>query len=264
MTDSGKPDTTALAPASGKKPARFSRGRILRVVAVGLVAGACIGTVTGVSGMVERADKKVATERWGELAEPGKDPAERAYEGRHDTPLSKLLLPASDYALGPDSGERGNDTEVDGAEAVAAVKETLRGLPQKLRRDMEKQLDRSGVEGAAMRTYARTDNDTFFAEMNISVVKDTQVIRDRYRRVTSLLRSIGVDKGPKVKGHRDAACFRFKGERKKDVQELYCAAAKGKHFVSMSAELPGDGSVKPPAELFAAQLDHLASPGEYV
>lgn len=115
-----------------------------------------------------------------------------------------------------------------------------------------------------MRTYARTDNDTFFAEMNISVVKDTQVIRDRHRRVTSLLRSLDVDKGPKVKGHRDAACFRFKGERKKDVQELYCTAAKGKHFISMSVELPGDGSAKPPAELFAAQLDHLASPGEYV
>ncbi|MEU3257589.1 hypothetical protein ABZ694_07170 [Streptomyces albidoflavus] len=79
MTDSGKPETTALAPASGKKSARVSRGRLLRIVAVGLVAGACIGTVAGVSGMVERADKKVATQRWGELAEPGKDPAERAY-----------------------------------------------------------------------------------------------------------------------------------------------------------------------------------------
>ncbi|MFE6721838.1 hypothetical protein ACFVDU_30150 [Streptomyces albidoflavus] len=248
-------------------PAPRRRGRRLLTVGVPvvLVLAVCGGALAWTVETADKADKKVATERWGELAEPGKDPAERAYEGRHDTALSKLLLPASaPYSLGPDSDERGNDAEVDGAEAVAAVKETLRGMPQKLRRELEKQLDRSGVEGTALRTYARTDDVTFSAGMNISVVKDTKVVRDRYRMVTGVLRSLGVDKGPKIKGHRDAACFRFKGERKKDVQELYCAAAKGKHFVTMSAELPGKDSVKPPAELFTAQLKHLVSPGEYV
>ncbi|MFD5185269.1 hypothetical protein ACFWMQ_22245 [Streptomyces sp. NPDC058372] len=257
---------SAPAPVPAAPAPRRGVRRLLTVgVPVVLVLAVCGGTLAWTAETAAKADKKVSTERWGELAEPGKDPAERAYEGRHDTELSKLLLPASEvYALGPDSGEQGNDSEVDGAEAVAAAKETLRGMPQKLRRDMEKQLDRSGVEGIALRTYARTDDDTFLAGMSIGVLNDAKAVRERHRSTAKLFRALGVDKGPKIEGHRDAACFRFKGEKKKDVQELYCTAAKGNHLVSMTAELPGVGSVKEPAKLFRDQLDHLVSPGEYV
>ncbi|MEU6111434.1 hypothetical protein ABZ853_23860 [Streptomyces albidoflavus] len=263
------PDAAPAAPEENPAPAPEPRRRGRRLLTTGLpvllVLAVCGGALAWTADVAAKADKKVATQRWGELAEPGKDPAARPYEGRHDTELSKLLLPVQKpFTLGPDMGERGNDAEVSGAEAAALAKDALRGMPQKLRREGEKQLERSGVQGMVMRSYARNDGDTFHAAINLGVFKEAKAARERHRNTVAVLRTLGVTKGPKIEDHREAACFRFKGEKKKDVQEVYCTAAKDDRLVTLTAELPGDGSPRWAADLFQDQLDHLVSPGEYV
>ncbi|MFE0038498.1 hypothetical protein [Streptomyces sp. NPDC059015] len=254
------------------------------VLPVVLVVGSVGGAAAYTAVTAEGADRTVPTTVWAEPGkEPGKDPAAEAWRGRASTPLGKMLLPVPDgYRLGPDIGEHGNDVELSAAQAVAVMKEWGSGLSGQKRRDYEKRVKRLGVRGIALRSYA-----TEFAErggvsegdvvvtIELTRVADRARVREAYEVQTGLAKMLELRKGPKITGHRNAACFlveaekRAEGEDAADEDErlggMQCFAYDSEVLVSVEAQGTAasfdENSV---ADLVQEQLDHIASPGEYV
>jgi hypothetical protein len=254
----------AQAPAAG--PGR-ARRIVLAALPFVLVLGAVGGAATYTKVTVDGADRSVETTAWKVSdREPGKDPARDTSRGRADTALSKLMLPVPDgYRLGPDDGEHGNDDEVDGERAVAAMKESNRGLAGKERRAYDKQIDKLRVQGIAFRSYATQEDDL---EVHAAIVrmKDKEAVRDFYTFQTGLFDALGIFReGPKVKGHtRKAACYLQPEDGDSEIEDMVCAAYDGELSISYSASgiKPVDKAAV--AELLKDQLDHITSPGEYI
>ncbi|MFH8756208.1 hypothetical protein [Streptomyces atroolivaceus] len=280
MNDSTLPDPSGVAPlpeppdapeSPGAPDAAARPGRARRilltalpfVLVLGAVGGAAAYTVTAVDG----ADRSVETTVWRVAeGEPGKDPARDTSRGRADTALSKLLLPVpAGYRLGPDEGEYGNDGEVDGKQAVAAAKESNRGLAGKERREFDKRIDKLRIQGLAVRSYVSQEND-LEVHAEIMRMKDKKAVRDFHTFQTELLDVLGIFRdGPKVKGHtRNAACYLQPKDSDSDIEEMVCAAYDGELSISYSASgiKPVDKAAV--AALLKDQLDHITSPGEYV
>ncbi|MFE2765433.1 hypothetical protein ACFXGD_04215 [Streptomyces albidoflavus] len=236
-----------------------------------LTAAFCGAAVYGTQAVVASADRKTSTERWGEQDEPSKDPAERAWEGRHDTELSGLLLPVDeDHRLGPDIGGYGNDVEISDAELVAAAKQSLRGLPQALRRNLEKQIDRSGLEGIAMRSYTENalgvayEDSEAHAAIRVESLKDRAAAEREHRLVVKSLRAGEGKPAPKIKGHPQAYCHRVDLDMEYGHRQVLCSAPSGKYLVILAGEASTEDAVGRAVELFANQLDHLDAPGKYI
>lgn len=235
-----------------------------------LTAAFCGAAVYGTHAVVAGADRKVSTERWGEQSEPSKDPAERAWEGRHDTELSRLLLPVDeDHRLGPDIGEYGNDVEIGGAELVAAAKQNLRGLPQAMRRNLEKQIDRNGLEGVAMRSYTENalgiayEDSEAHAAIRVESLKNRAAAEREHRLVVRSLRAGEGKPATKIKGHPQAYCHRVDLDIEYGYRQVLCSAARGEYLVIFAAEASTEDAVERSVELFRDQLDHLDAPGKY-
>lgn len=199
-------------------------------------------------------DRKVSTERWGEQSEPSKDPAERAWEGRHDTELSRLLLPVDeDHRLGPDIGEYGNDVEIGGAELVAAAKQNLRGLPQAMRRNLEKQIDRNGLEGVAMRSYTENalgiayEDSEAHAAVRVESLKNRAAAEREHRLVVRSLRAGEGKPATKIKGHPQAYCHRVDLDIEYGYRQVLCSAARGEYLVILAAEASTEDALSDPS-----------------
>lgn len=248
------------------------------VLVLGAVGGGTAYTVVTVDG----ADRTVPTTVWADAkSKPSKDPAENARRGRASTPLSKLLLPVPDgYRLGPDFEEYGNDVELSGKQATALMKEWGRRLSGNERRAYEKQVDKYGVQGIAVRTFA-----TEFAErggvyeqdvvitVEITRMKNTRQVRDAYKLQTELVGLLDLPKGPKIKGHKNVDCFvgpkakKDKAKKDKDWKDLdgmQCFAYDSELLVSVNAVGMAPFDKTAIADMVQEQLDHIASPGEYV
>ncbi|MEU1486234.1 hypothetical protein [Streptomyces sp. NPDC005752] len=265
------PETADVPGASGAQDSPAGPGRVRRKLLTALPALLVLGAVGVAAGYthatVDEADRSVETTVWKVSArEPGKDPARDTSRGRADTALSKLMLPVpAGYRLGPDDGEYGNDDEVDGERAVAAMKEGNRGLAGKERRDYDKRIDKLRVQGLAVRSYATQEND-LEVHAQIMRMKDKKAVRSFHTFRTELFDALGIFReGPEVKGHtRNAACYLQPENSAGDIEEMVCAAYDGELSISVRAT-----GVKPVdkaavAELLKDQLDHIKSPGEYV
>ncbi|MEU8525718.1 MULTISPECIES: hypothetical protein [Streptomyces] len=252
------------------------RGRTLLTVVLPavLVVGAIGGGLTYTGITVAGADRSAPTQVWEkpDATAADKDPAAELFSrGRATTELNKLLLPVPDgYRLGPDVDLYGNDGELDDKQAAALVKEEGKGLAGKKRREFEKRVDRAGIKGIAVRSFASADND-LVVTVHITRMKDKRRIHDMYELRNDLAELLELKKGPKIGGHKNSACFLIpaptdveKDEKQHQLEGMTCSAYDSEFLVSVSASggKPFDKSAV--ATLVKKQLDHIKSPGEYV
>ncbi|MFF0450416.1 hypothetical protein ACFYT4_29210 [Streptomyces sp. NPDC004609] len=248
---------------------------IRRALGGALVLGTVAGGLGYTAATVDGADRTAPTTTWGKPAgAPAEDPAGDVGRGRASTPLGKLLLPVPEnYRLGPDRELYGNDQELTGKQAAAVMKDEGRGLTGEKRREFEKIIDRLGVRGIASRTYALFDN-TLVVQVEVARMKSGKDVRTLYDFKAGLSELVGLKKGPKIEGHKKAACFMLPmdhpdEDRNEDgedtgVDRMTCTAYVSDMLVSVSAygSRPFDKSAA--TSLVKRQLDHLTSPGEYV
>ncbi|MFE5296635.1 hypothetical protein [Streptomyces sp. NPDC056632] len=262
------PDAAARAP---RKPRRLFPYVLGGVLVLGVAAG---GTYTGVT--VAGAERHAPTFGWEEPA-PGsesKDPAAgTALRGRASTPLSKLLLPVPDgYVLGPEVERYGNDGELSSRDATALLKQQGKGLAGKKRREFDKRIDKLGIQGIAVRSYA-SDDDVLVVQVQVVHMKDKRFGKELRRMQAEIAGLLKLPKGPRIEGHRDVSCFGMPKPKGGDEAEddsdrsldgMVCSAAESDYYVSVNASgsRPFDKSAV--ATLVKQQLDHITSPGEYV
>ncbi|MFJ2374856.1 hypothetical protein ACIOZL_18925 [Streptomyces sp. NPDC087769] len=258
------------ADAAGTAASGRPRRAVLMALPVVLVVAAVAGAAVYTKNSVDGADRSVRTRL---VAEPeheaGKDPAGDVARGRASTALSKLLLPVPDgYRLGPDNGALGNDGEQSGKKATAAMKQNARGLAGRERRAYEKRIDKLRIEGIAARSYT-VDANNLTISTEIMRMKDKRAVRNLYTFRTGLFESIGIFRTePKIKGHtRNARCYVLRKDSKdsKDaIESMNCLAYDGELSIGLSASGTRPFDRKAVAELLKDQLNHIASPGEYV
>ncbi|MFD5501984.1 hypothetical protein ACFWJS_20050 [Streptomyces sp. NPDC127061] len=271
-TQTTAPDANAdvNADAAGTAASGRPRRAVLMALPVVLVVAAVAGAAVYTKNSVDGADRSVRTRLVAEPEhEPGKDPAGDVARGRASTALSKLLLPVpAGYRLGPDNGELGNDGEQSGKKATAAMKQNARGLAGRERRAYEKRIDKLRIEGIAARSYT-VDANNLTISTEIMRMKDKRAVRNLYTFRTGLFESIGIFRTePKIKGHtRNARCYvlRKDGKDSKDaIESMNCLAYDGELSIGLSASGTRPFDRKAVAELLKEQLNHIASPGEYV
>ncbi|MFJ8888026.1 hypothetical protein ACIRJR_32120 [Streptomyces sp. NPDC102402] len=280
MNDMNRPAQSEAAPlpepadapeAPGTRAPAAGPGRARRILLTALPFVLVLGAVGGAAAYtkvtVDGADRTVETTVWKVSGrKPAKDPAGDVSRGRSGTEMSKLLLPVpKGYRLGPDDGEYGNDDEVDGERSVAAMKESNRGLAGKERREYDKRIDELRLKGLAVRSYVSQENDL---EVHAEIVrmKDKEAVRNFYTFQTQLFDAFGLFRdGPKVKGHtRNATCYLQPRDSDSDIEDMVCAAYDGELGITYRATGAKPVDKAAVAELLKDQLDHIASPGEYI
>ncbi|MGV9312781.1 hypothetical protein ACWDR0_11365 [Streptomyces sp. NPDC003691] len=246
---------------------RVSTGTAISVAVALLATGAGAAyTADAVGG----ADRTAPTVIWGGApAEPGDDPAGDLDRGRSDTPLGRLLLPVPDtQTLGPDmTPYGGNDGEFDARQAERLMKDRGEGLTGAERRRFDRTVERAGLQGMAWRTYVENQVGLYLTEVQIARMKNKEDARGMHASYAGLKELLGVDKGPGIEGHREAACFQDLPEEPDSGYGLFrydCSAHVAGVFVMV--RFTGDGSLSAAtvAGFVKKQLDHIASPGEYV
>ncbi|MFE1380360.1 hypothetical protein ACFW6S_15605 [Streptomyces sp. NPDC058740] len=260
----------AAEPGAGRGGARRKR-RLFPYVLTGVlvlgVAGA--GTYTGIT--VSAAERHAPTIAWEKPREAGKDPVGDLRRGRASTPLSKLLLPVpGDYSLGPDIDRYGNDGELGATDAVALLKQQGKGLSGKKRREYDRRVEKLGVQGIAVRSYASIDSDLVI-EVQVIRMKDKRFVTELHELRSEFAGLLHLGKGPKVEGHANASCFVLPRDEEEDEDEreyglegLTCSAYDSEYFVSVVGYGGPSLDKSAVAELLQQQLDHIESPGEYV
>ncbi|MER5964811.1 hypothetical protein [Streptomyces sp. NPDC002057] len=277
--DAGPAADATAAPAGGTAEPSPRRkrgaGRVLLGIVLPsvLVLGVAGGGVAYTAVTVSSADRTAPTQVWSapEPVANDEDPAETAARGRAGTPLSKLLLPVPEgYELGPDQELYGNDGELGEKDAVALMKREGEGLSGKKRRAYEKGVDRLGLQGVAVRTYADLDEAAVIT-VHITRMKDKKRIKESFRLRTEVLEALEFPKGPKVKDHRNAACYLVpedetlkKKEREERLDGMICLAYDSEVMVAVTAASARPFDRAATADLLRKQLDHIESPGEYV
>ncbi|MGW8356684.1 hypothetical protein [Streptomyces wedmorensis] len=252
--------------------------RILKnVVVSALVLGAVGGGVAYTAVTAENADRTAPTVAWAgpSASATPEDPAAGFQRGRASTPLSKLLLPVPEgHVLGSDIEGYGNDAEVSAKQARALLKLTGSGYYGKERRAYEKEIDRLGIQGMAMRSYA-DDAGTYQAEVLILRMKDKTTVRKFFEVRKKLSELLELRKGPKIKEYaKNSACFlgpepekpkaRKGSQENPDLQDMVCSAYDGEFMITVRAYGSPPFDQKAVADLVEKQLRHIASPGEYV
>ncbi|MFE5590453.1 hypothetical protein [Streptomyces sp. NPDC056549] len=259
-------------PTAGKKGIRRVLLRVVlpSVVVLGLIGGGVTYTAVTVSS----ADRTAPTRLWGdedETAKDAEDPAAALARGKAGTPLSKLLLPLPEgYEFGPDEELYGNDGELGAAEATALMKQSGEGLSGKKRRTFEKEVDKLGIQGIGVRSFADPGSDVVVT-FALASMKDKKQIRNSFRIRKEVMDALGARKGPKVKDHKNAVCYLApeddsldKKERAAALEEMICLAYDSEVLVTVEAAGAKPFDRASVADLLKKQLDHIASPGEYV
>ncbi|MFE1574985.1 hypothetical protein [Streptomyces fradiae] len=256
-----------------------SRSRARRLIGVVLPIVLALGTAGGglvyVQRTADEADRTVPTALWSRnLPKPGKDPAgDAAVRGRSSTPMSRLLLPVPEgYRLGPDIDGHGNDSEFGAKEATQRMKDLGRGLAGKDRRDFEKRVEKLGLGGMAQRSYL-ADSDELVLEVQVMPLKDRKHLRGFHEFDRGLVEWLDLKKGPKIKGHPEAVCHMFPpyidldadgAEEESGLDGMRCTAYTGDTSVVIAAVATDPLDKSEVADFVKQQLDHIASPGEYV
>ncbi|MEX0170561.1 hypothetical protein [Streptomyces sp. LMG1-1-1.1] len=262
-----------MSEKAGSRTRRILKNVLVSVLVLGAVGGGVAYTAVTADG----ADRTAPTVGWAEpstTATP-EDPAAGFLRGRASTPLSKLLLPVPDgLVLGSDIEGYGNDAEVSAKQAQALLKVTGKGFYGKQRRAYEKEVDRLGIQGMAMRSYA-DDAGTFQAEVLILRMKDKKAVREFFEVRKDFSELLELRKGPKIKEYaKNSACYlgpkpeepkqHKGGQRNPDLQDMVCSAYDGEFMITVRAYGSPPFDQKAVGDLVEKQLRHIASPGEYV
>ncbi|MFE4828424.1 hypothetical protein [Streptomyces sp. NPDC056672] len=272
-TESAAPAPASPAPAApavtvAPAPAVASPGRARRllgtVLPAVLVLGAIGGGIAFVKTTVDGADRTAPTTLWRKPdtePRPNPDPAEHFAEGRTDTDLSRKLLPVpEDYRLGPDVDEHGNDVSLTAKEATEMFRSIGEGLPAQLRRALNKEIDKLGVKGMAVRSYSANSED-LVVQVYLMRMTDRGAVHRWYENQAD---RPGARKGPAVEGYKDARCFLAPKEKESGLAAMECVAYDGELAVDVVARGTEPLDPSAVAELTRDQLDHIASPGKYI
>ncbi len=257
-------------PPKKRRARRVLLGVVLPSV---LVLGLIGGGITYTALTVSSADRTAPTQVWGGAKRTAhdEDPAAALMRGKAGTPLSKLLLPIPEgYEPGPDEQLYGNDGELGAADATALMKRAGEGLSGKKRRAFEKDIDKLGIEGIGVRSFADPSDD-LVVSVQIARMKDKKRIKDSYRLRKEVMDFLEFPKGPKVKDHRNAVCYTAPEDKELDKEEravalehMICLAYDSEVLVTLTAAGAKPFDEARVADLLKQQLDHIESPGEYV
>ncbi|WP_234388826.1 MULTISPECIES: hypothetical protein [Streptomyces] len=247
-----------------RRPVR--RGRVAAVAGCLLLAGALTAGVGATVVTVRGADRDAGDPRW----KFPKDQAE-AREAPEPTGLAGTLVPygTDGWVRGPDLAEFGSDAEFSGAQATALRKQSLRGLSRSLRKELEKEIDRQRASGMAMRSYFSGDA-TYFTEeissvsMVLTRMENRAAVRDLDESHRELFGALGGRKGPKIKGYKDAGCFRAPRGGEDELSGMLCSAHVGQVLVTVVAVGTETLDSDAVAALVRTQLDRIAEPGKAI
>ncbi|MFJ4920842.1 hypothetical protein [Streptomyces sp. NPDC088725] len=259
----GGPRTPDTAAPAGHPLGRRLAGTVLPAV---LVLGALGGGAVYIGTTVGGADKAAPTQVWQSpdpKHEQSADPAGKADKGRTDSDLSKKLLPVpEDFRLGPDVSEFGNDAQLSGQQATALMKASGKGFTGELREEMDKAVDKLGIDGIVARSYL-ADTDELLVKTSLVRMADDKAARSWYATSSRALSVIG-RKGPSVAGHTNATCFLAPEDGESELDGMICLAHEGDLFIQVTADGPKPFDRSAAVGLVADQLDHIASPGKYI
>ncbi|MGW1532170.1 hypothetical protein [Streptomyces aureus] len=249
---------------------RLRRGRVAAVSGAVLLVAAVIGGVGWTASTVDAADRAPGKPTW-RLPKAAKD-KDKSGKAKAATGLAGMLLPYDDaYTRGPDLGEFGADARLNGRQATALRKESLRDMPRTQRRRLEKEIDEEHIKGVVMRSYASADayavykKQAFTARVTLSQMENQRTVRNISKAQNELLASLGIfRKGPKIDGHKNAGCFLPPKNSAEKLDMMFCSAYEGDVLVTatVSGIKPLDGPTV--ARFLTAQLDRITDPGEAV
>ncbi|MFE2375047.1 hypothetical protein [Streptomyces sp. NPDC059398] len=231
-----------------------------------LVLGAAGGGIAYIAATAGHAATKAPTPLWGKGVQPERDdPVAHPGEGRQDTVLSKMLLPANGrYRLGPDIGEYDHDAELTAKQAEAVVKGAGKGLSGSWRTEWNRKVEGWGVRGMGMRTYA-SDDDSLVAEVQLARIRDKKEVRSQFTTRMKLFKAAGAVPGPKIDGHRsDSGCFLPPKGLRSGLRTLDCFGYRGDVLVTFNATFTEASYQNEAVALVGRQLDYLTTPGESV
>ncbi|MEU0412274.1 hypothetical protein ABZ307_31240 [Streptomyces griseorubiginosus] len=265
----------AAAPESVRAGRGGRAGRIAAIAVSVVAAGAVVAgvgyTVVTVNGADRDAGKPVWTFPKGGKAGAG-EAKTASLKG-----LGGMLVPygADGWSRGPDIGEFGSDAQLSGARATALAKESLSGLPRSQRKELEKRIDKQHISGIAMRSYVSTEelssvytDQASAVTVQLAQMASTTAVRGLVRSQQGFLDALGVfDEGPRIEGHKDAACYlppADKKDGKNGLESMYCVAAQGNVLVTLTATSAKPLQKTGIAMFLREQLDRIEEPGEAV
>lgn len=269
-TESGAlPEEPSDVPAPRGK--RFRRGRVAAVAGAVLLAGAVIAGSAYTVVTVKDADRDAGAPTW-ELPRGKKHEVKNA---KAASSLASVLVPYDDsWSRGPDIAEFGSDAALNGGEATALRKESIRSLPRSQRRQLEKQIEKQHTKGMAMRSYLSTSNagdSTLYAagaytvSIELVQMEDKAAVRDRSTFQNEFFDALKVFRaGPKIEGYKNAECFLPPTDKKEKLDMMICSAYQGDVQVSVTAFGVKPLNSKGVAMLLRQQLDRIKTPGEAV
>lgn len=257
-----------LTPDVARRPVR--RGRIAALAGAVLLAVAVVGGAGYTVVTVNGADRDTGAAVW----DFPKTSSEKARGTARTTGLAAALVPygPDGWSEGPDIAEYGHDTAFTGAQAAALRKESLKELPLKQRRTLEKAIDEQHTKGMAMRSYVSTEGRTSVYTDSASTVSivlaqiaDKTAVRRASRFQNELLDSLGVFRpGPTINGYKNAECFLSPKSSDEKLDTMYCSAYQGEVLVTLTAQAVRPMQTYAIGRLLQEQLDRIKDPGEAV
>lgn len=264
------------APAEPPAPKPRRSGRIAAIAGSALLAAAVVAGVGWTVVTVHGADRDAGAAVW----KFPKKSAAAAEKAASPSGLRGMLLAYGDgWKRGPDLGQFAADTELSGAQATAMRKEAIRNLPRTERKHLEKLIDKhleklidkQRIEGMAMRSYVKETGGSFVTDNAVAVdielsrMKNRAAVRNISTSQNAFLSGLDIfRKGPKIEGHKDAACFLPPKDSGEDLESMLCSGYRGDVLVSLAAHGIKPFNAQSVAELLKDQLDRIAEPGEAV
>ncbi|WP_330354972.1 hypothetical protein [Streptomyces chartreusis] len=258
---------SSSAPARRRPRAR----RIAAVAGTVLLLGAVVAGAGYTVVTVQDADRDAGLPTWKFPKPAAADKAEQSDKAASG--LRGLLLPYDEkgYTQGPDLGEFGSDAELSGRQASELRKESLKELPRKERRQLERELDKKPIEGMAMRSYYKADGQAiydkkaFFASVVLARMESRAAAKDVATGQNEFLSALGLfRKGPKLDGHKNAKCFLTPKGLDEKLDRVYCTGWSGDVLISVTASGVRPLDLTSIGLFVTAQLDRIDDPGKAV
>ncbi|MEU7554947.1 hypothetical protein AB0B01_21830 [Streptomyces sp. NPDC044571] len=262
------PEAAALVPApaaepSGKAPRALSR-KAVALIAGGIGLAVLAGGGIAASVALEHADRTAPTRYWTAEGSAPQKPEEAAPVPANE--LSGKLLPVpSNFTLGPDLAQDGNNFFVSGEKAVQGFKDARNGLSSSERKQRDEMLAGLKLKGLAGRSYTKGGGEAVYQVRIMQA--DPKAVGAFSEMSKKLLDLTGDDReAPAVDGYPDAKCALVAiGEEKKEkIDSMDCVAVQGDVLVNFRAFGAKPFSHSDAVAFFKNQLSHLKSPGESV